>query len=198
LDTVSAAVPSTSSPVASRSSAITCAHRRKLKLLKTFLFCFGKVRLYFITISFQGVLRFDGSSDSTPDLYWDACVNAVKQMVEGGIFQGAIWCEEIHVASLLPPRVFPHFHLIVAADDVERRRSGLSRPGSVSPWRNRPKQPPKSPLFSTISQYRVDRGRRWLRQGGHLARCPALYLLVQPPGPPQHPILHLHDIRLER
>ena len=95
-----------------------CAHRRRMKVLKTFLPCLGKMPLYFLTISFEGDLSFLPGDAFAVEVYWDASVRAVKDMVNEGIFKGAFWSEELNLNSLLPLRVLPHVHVIVAADEL--------------------------------------------------------------------------------
>jgi hypothetical protein len=70
-----------------------------------------------MTIAFNGYLVLCPAGDDIA-LYWKACVYAVKRMVEEGYFDGAVWSEEIHIASFGTQNAQPHLHVVVLADAV--------------------------------------------------------------------------------
>jgi hypothetical protein len=94
-----------------------CAWRRKMELHKKFLPRFHQHRWYAMTIAFTGYLVLCPAGDDIA-LYWKACVYAVKRMVEEGCFDGAVWSEELHIASFETQRVHPHLHIVILADTI--------------------------------------------------------------------------------
>jgi len=93
-----------------------CAWRMKMELLKKFLTKYGQHKWYFMTLAFEGFLSlYPGLGDNLA-LYWDACVYAIKRMVQEGYFKGAVWSEELHIQSFLNYEGQPHVHVVIMAD----------------------------------------------------------------------------------
>lgn len=117
-----------------------CSYRKRTLLRQRFLTQFSRSRWWFLTISFDGVLPFEGHFAEDMGLYWDACHEAVRSMVRDGSFLGAVKVEELHVQSLLPLKVLPHCHFLIAADDVtvgqieDLRQLVLAHRGTQPDW----------------------------------------------------------------
>jgi len=95
-----------------------CSYRRRTLLLERFLTQFSCSRWWFLTISFEGeLLSLEGCVAEDMGLYWSACHQAVRSLVNDGSFLGAVKVEELHVESLLPLVVLPHCHFLIAAED---------------------------------------------------------------------------------
>ena len=120
---------------------VHCSYRRRTALLERFLTQFWRSRWWFLTISFDGVLPFEGHFAEDMGLYWTACHKAVRALVKDGSFLGAVKVEELHVESLLPLVVLPHCHFLIAAEDVtgdhleELRQLVLAHRGTQPDWR---------------------------------------------------------------
>jgi hypothetical protein len=117
-----------------------CSYRRRTALLERFLTQFSRSRWWFLTVSFDGVLPFEGHFAEDMGLYWTACHKAVRALVDDGSFLGAVKIEELHVESLLPLVVLPHCHFLIAAEDVtvsqieELQQLVLAHRGSQPDW----------------------------------------------------------------
>ncbi len=97
----------------------SCAFHRRRGLYERLLPSFGRVPLYFLTISFTSDLDFEPALGNRLDLYWNACTEALKSMKKGGYFTGVLAQEALHVSSLLPKtRVLPHVHALVSGPDL--------------------------------------------------------------------------------
>lgn len=95
-----------------------CSYRKRTELFQRFLTQFSRSRWWFLTISFDGLLPFEGHLGEDMGLYWDSCHRAVRELVNDGAFLGAVKVEELHVESFLPLVVLPHCHFLIAADEV--------------------------------------------------------------------------------
>lgn len=95
-----------------------CAHMEGLQLRRRYEGITTKTNLHFLTISSASSMRFQEPDWCDLGLYWDAGALAVRDLVECGIFQGALKVEEIALKELPSLKVLPHLHFLVAADGI--------------------------------------------------------------------------------
>lgn len=96
-----------------------CAYVRAKENVNRFGPLFPKGQWHFVTLSFEGNLRFEVPFDEQPLPYWNAIRKALRQWVAEHHIDGAFWVEELYLRALRPvPLVLPHCHAIVHADEI--------------------------------------------------------------------------------
>jgi hypothetical protein len=84
---------------------------------------FDQATWWFVTLSYENPdLAFKLHNF---ELHWEACRQALTQLVEVGRAEGALWVEEVAVLQFLPLRIIPHAHAVVVADDLTQEDKAL-------------------------------------------------------------------------